>query len=122
MHVTLKAGVMKPPQHEYVHVAKHVQLHCDFRKRASHQTFQNPLSVLSKAIPVEHPNHTYSLQSRSLDFLENKTNIVTAAVERRNTFLKSEFLPCELPGRLLCTLKFGIHIAIENNRSLLNRK
>ena len=63
--------------------------------------FRIPLRVLSDPIPVEHPNHTYSLQSRSLDLLENKTKIVTTAVGERNTILKSEFLLCELARHLV---------------------
>ena len=43
--------------------------------------FQIPLRVLSEPIPDEHPNHTYSVQSRSLDLLKRKTKVVIAAVE-----------------------------------------
>ena len=57
------------------------RIHCDLRKRTPYQMSQIPLRVFSEPIPDEHPNHTYSLQSRSLDFLESKTKVVTAAVK-----------------------------------------
>ena len=83
--------------------------------------FQISLRVLSEPNPDELPNRTYFLQSRSRDLLKSKTKIITTAVEETNTFLKTEFLLFEHAGQLVF-VNSGIHIAVENKRSLLNRK
>ena len=53
--------------------------------------FQMPLCVFSGPIPDEHSNRTYSLESRSLDLLENNTKISTAAVVETNTFFSQNY-------------------------------